>query len=241
MTDLITRQQANAIAEVIAAHRSEIPWLHLSGQRFLKRLLDLTVALLLILVLSPVMVIVAFLVRLTSKGPVFFIQTRIGLNGTPLRMYKFRSMTAELPDGSAKGIGEVTGSDARLTPIGGWIRAWRLDELPQLFQVLSGSMSLVGPRPDLPINLDLYTREQMLRFAMLPGCTASTFTRGAFQNEWSVRRDIDVEYVKQWSFWLDVKVLFGSFIVLILQKDTVPESNAHSQFYKPGQEEGTAK
>jgi lipopolysaccharide/colanic/teichoic acid biosynthesis glycosyltransferase len=170
--------------------------------------------------------VVAVLVRATSPGPILLAQWRLGLYGVPFKMYKFRSMRAETSDGLAQGTGEVMATDARLTPIGNWLRAWRVDELPQLWHVLVGEMSLVGPRPDLPQNLEFYSTEQLLRFAMPQGCTAWTFTRGGFGNDWSVRQDINVEYVNTWSFGLDVDVMVGSAIVLITQHNTNPSTNA---------------
>lgn len=212
------------IAQSLHGRTATIPWRQKRGQRWLKRLLDLAVALALLLLLWPVMLVVALLVRLTSPGPILFKQARIGLDGRAFHMVKFRSMESLLADGSAGVGGEVTARDARLTPIGGRLRAWRLDELPQLLQVLSGQMSLVGPRPDIWHNLDQYTPEQMLRFAMPPGCTAWTFTRGAFANDWATRQNINVEYVQQWSLWLDIKILVGSLFVLLSQRDANPET-----------------
>ncbi|GIK56055.1 MAG: sugar transferase [Chloroflexi bacterium] len=212
------------IAQSLHGRTATIPWRQKRGQRWLKRLLDLAVALGLLFLLWPVMLVVALLVRLTSPGPILFKQARIGLDGRAFQMVKFRSMEVLLADGSAGVGGEVTTRDARLTPIGGRLRAWRLDELPQLLQVLSGQMSLVGPRPDIWQNLGQYTSEQMLRFAMPPGCTAWTFTRGAFANDWATRQNINVEYVQQWSLWLDMKILVGSLFVLLSQKDANPDT-----------------
>ncbi|MCI0645014.1 MAG: sugar transferase [Chloroflexi bacterium] len=223
------------IAEVVARAGGELPWRRKRIQRLLKRALDVAVAVFLLLLLWPAILLTALLVRLTSQGPVLLAQTRLGLDGSPYKMLKFRSMVADRPDGSAQGMGEVTGSDPRLTPIGGWMRAWRLDELPQLFHVLSGRMSLVGPRPDIPRNLDVYTAEQLLRFAMPPGCTAWTFTRGAFGNDWHTRQNINVEYVRQWSVWLDVKILVGSLLVLVAQKNTTPERQVDPHFSEGGE------
>jgi lipopolysaccharide/colanic/teichoic acid biosynthesis glycosyltransferase len=118
--------------------------------------------------------------------------------------------------------GEVTRSDPRLTPIGAALRAWRLDELPQLLHVLSGRMSLVGPRPDLPANLSAYRDDQLIRFAMPPGCTAWTFTRGAFDNDWATRQTINAEYVRAWSLRLDLEVIVGTAFVLLGQRATSP-------------------
>jgi lipopolysaccharide/colanic/teichoic acid biosynthesis glycosyltransferase len=217
--------EARLQAEVIA-NRGRIPWRRKGLERGLKRLFDIVAAAGLLFVLSPLLLMTAFLVRVTSPGPVLLTQIRVGLDGVPLRMKKFRSMVADNLDGFATGSGEVTFSDPRLTPIGGFIRAWRLDELPQLFHVLTGTMSLVGPRPDIPSNLPLYTPEQMIRFTMPPGCTAWTFTRGAFDNDWAERQNINVEYAWQWSLWLDMKILVGSLVVLLAQKSTTPESSA---------------
>jgi lipopolysaccharide/colanic/teichoic acid biosynthesis glycosyltransferase len=172
------------------------------------------------------MLLTALAVRLTSRGPVLLRQTRIGLGGRPFQMLKFRTMVASLPDASAGVSGEVTADDERLTPAGAWLRAWRLDELPQLVHVLTGEMSLVGPRPDLPDNLGQYTPDLVLRFAMPPGCTAWTFTRGAFRNDWAARQAINVDYVRRWSLWLDVRILLQSGLVLLSQRDTTPASSA---------------
>ena len=222
-TDTTTQPDPRIVA-ALAQYGHDVPWRRKPVQRFVKRVMDMFGALVLGVLLAPIMLLIAILVRATSRGPIFFLQTRIGLGGMPFRMIKFRSMVAELPDGSAKGRGEVTADDQRLTPIGSWLRAWRLDELPQLVHVISGKMSLVGPRPDIPPNLDLYSPEQMLRFAMPPGCTAWAFTRGAFRNDWLARQDINVEYIQQWSLWLDMVILLQTVVVLLHQKDTTPET-----------------
>ena len=170
----------------------------------------------------PLMVAVAGAVRVTSPGPVLLKQQRVGLDGELFTMWKFRSMRADNADGQAQGRGEVTRADPRLTPIGAKLRDWRLDELPQLFHVVSGKMSLVGPRPDLPSNLPAYQDEHLVRFAMPPGCTAWTLTRGLFENDWARRQAINAEYVEQWSFWLDVKILAGTVGVMLRQQATAP-------------------
>jgi len=212
------------LTSVIAAEGTALPWRANPLKRFVKRSLDVALAAPATLVALPVMAAVAALVRRTSPGPVFFGQERIGLDGKLFRVWKFRTMRADNADGSASGSGEVPREDARLTPIGGFLRDWRLDELPQLLQVLSGQMSLVGPRPDLPANLPAYTDEQLLRFAMPPGCTAWTFTRGAFANDWAARQTINAEYVKRWTIGLDLRVLAGTVMVLLAQRDTTPRT-----------------
>lgn len=215
----------NEQAKLFLESRS-IPWKRKASQRLAKRIFDIIIATLMLFLLLPLMIILVVLVRVTSTGPIFFRQTRIGLDGKPFTMVKFRTMHALYADGSAGIQGEVTTQDSRLTPIGAFLRSWRLDELPQLIHVVSGHMSLVGPRPDIPENVPLYTQEQILRFAMPPGCTAWTFTRGAFANDWGTRQDINVEYVQQWSFWLDIKIIVGSLIVLLMQRNVNPETRS---------------
>ncbi len=225
------------VQTTLAAESERLPWQQRRALRLLKRLLDVIVSGAILLLASPVLAITALAVRLTSRGPVLLRQERLGLAAQPYAMLKFRSMVANNADGSAGFAGEVTASDARLTPIGGFIRAWRIDELPQLLHVLSGTMSLVGPRPDVPVNAALYSDEQLLRFAMPPGCSAWTFTRGGFRNDWTTRQDINVEYVRQWSFWLDVKIIFGSALVLLRQDEANPADPAveHPQAGSGGQ------
>ena len=213
-------------ARIVAAIEREVdalPWRRNRLGRLAKRALDLAVAVPVGVISAPVLGAVALLVRATSPGPVFFRQSRIGLDGTTFTMWKFRTMRADRVDGAAEGRSEVTRQDARLTPIGRLLRDWRLDELPQLFQVITGQMSLVGPRPDLESNLDAYRDDHLVRFAMPPGCTAWTFTRGAFANDWATRQSINAEYVKSWTIWLDVKVIVGTALVLVAQKNTSPE------------------
>lgn len=170
----------------------------------------------------PLMAAVAVAVRMTSPGPVVLRQQRVGLDGELFTMWKFRSMRADTVDGQAQGRGEVTRDDPRLTPIGAKLRDWRLDELPQLFHVVSGKMSLVGPRPDLPVNLAAYVDEHLIRFAMPPGCTAWPMTRGLFANDWATRQAMNAEYVLEWSFWLDLKIFAGTVGVVLRQQATAP-------------------
>lgn len=217
MPDVISR-----IANAVAPVRDQLPWRRSRRARIAKRLLDVAVATPAAIAALPVLGAVAAAVRFTSPGPVFFRQRRIGLDGELFTMWKFRTMRADRPDGSANGFSEVTRTDSRLTPIGAFLRDSRLDELPQLFHVLTGQMSLVGPRPDVEANLPAYTDEALLRFAMPPGCTAWTFTRGAFDNDWATRQAINVEYVRNWNLWLDVKVLVGTVGVLLSRKATTP-------------------
>jgi lipopolysaccharide/colanic/teichoic acid biosynthesis glycosyltransferase len=210
------------IATAIAPLRAQLPWRRKAGARLAKRVMDLAISLPAAVVATPIMAVVAGAVRVTSPGPVLFRQQRIGLDGELFTLWKFRTMQTARADGAAAGFSEVTRTDSRLTSIGAALRDWRLDELPQLFQVIAGQMSLVGPRPDIVPNLGAYADADLVRFAMPPGCTAWTFTRGAFENDWATRQAINVEYVKTWSLLLDLKVLVGTVGVLLSQRATSP-------------------
>ncbi|MDB5192265.1 MAG: wcfS [Segetibacter sp.] len=132
------------------------------------RIIDWTFALLGLIILLPVFLIIATIIKLTSKGPVFYKQIRVGKNGKDFKLYKFRSMTV---NADKKGLLTVGGKDSRVTPIGYFLRKYKLDELPQLINVLAGEMSLVGPRPEVRKYVDLYTAEQRAVLNVLPGIT----------------------------------------------------------------------
>lgn len=210
------------IERAIALQGDSLPWRKSPVKRLLKRAVDVAIAAPATLVALPIMGAVAGLVRATSPGPVLFGQDRLGLDGKPFKMWKFRTMRADNADGSAKGSGEVSRTDNRLTPVGAMLRDWRLDELPQLLHVLAGQMSLVGPRPDLASNLPVYRDEDLVRFAMPPGCTTMAFTTGAFANEFQARQAINAEYVRRWSVLLDLKIIARTALVLLRQENTAP-------------------
>ena len=168
-----------------------------------KRLLDLLVAGLGLLVLSPLLLVVALLVALRLGRPILFRQPRPGYHGKPFSVVKFRSMTNRAgPDGRPLPDAE------RLTGLGRFLRAASLDDLPQLWNVLSGEMSLVGPRPLLMQYLERYTPEQMRRHAVLPGITGWAQIHGRNSLSWEEKFSLDVWYVDHWSFGLDLKILF---------------------------------
>jgi len=188
-----------------------------SWQIITKLLLDFFGALVLVIVTSPLMLAIALAVKFASPGPAFFRQQRSGLNGAPFEIFKFRTMTsnAEQLKHELAAMNEMTGpvfkvtNDPRITPFGKWLRKWSLDELPQLFNVLRGEMSLVGPRP-LPVDevkrfSDLAHRR---RLSVKPGLTCLWQVQGRNQisdfKEW-VR--LDLEYIDNWSIWLDLKIL----------------------------------
>ena len=173
------------------------------GTPISKRLLDLLVATIGLLVISPVLLVIAILVRLQHGSPVLFGQKRPGLHGQPFRIFKFRTMTeARAADGA------LLPDEQRLTPLGRFLRAASLDELPELFNVLRGEMSLVGPRPLLMQYLERYSLEQARRHNVLPGITGWAQVNGRNALTWEDKFKLDVWYVDHWSFWLDLKILF---------------------------------
>jgi lipopolysaccharide/colanic/teichoic acid biosynthesis glycosyltransferase len=168
----------------------------------MKRFFDIIVALSALIVLSPVMIIVAVLIRLKLGSPVLFTQARPGLNGTIFKMMKFRSM---LDAKDQKG--NVLPDDMRMTKFGAFIRSTSLDELPGLLNVLKGDMSLVGPRPLLVQYLPLYSKEQARRHNVRPGITGWAQVNGRNAIGWDEKFSLDVWYVDNQSFWLDIKIL----------------------------------
>lgn len=168
----------------------------------LKRFLDIFAACALLLLLSPPLLILILIIRAKIGSPVFFTQVRPGQYGKPFRMIKFRTMTnARDPDG------QLLPDAERLTPFGRFLRATSLDELPGLWAVIKGDMSLVGPRPLLMEYLPLYTPEQMRRHEILPGITGWAQVNGRNAISWEEKFALDVWYVDNQSLWLDIKIL----------------------------------
>ena len=168
----------------------------------MKRLLDLTGSALGLLVLFPVLITLALAIRLGVGDRVLFTQDRPGLKGALFRLWKFCTMR-DLRDGE----GNLLPDAARLIPLGSWMRKWSLDELPELFNVLKGDMSLVGPRPLLPQYMDRYTPEQARRHEVRPGITGWAQVNGRNAITWEEKFALDVWYVDNRSFLLDLKIL----------------------------------
>lgn len=176
-----------------------------------KRALDVTAALSAIIMLLPLLIVVAVLVRATSKGPVLFRQKRCGLNGQPFEIYKFRSMHV-VPD---EGVVQATRADPRVTPVGRFIRRSSIDELPQLFNVLQGHMSLIGPRPHA-MEHDAYYSERIPRYAdrfvARPGLSGLAQVRGARGgtpqlSDMERRIDLDLDYIRNASLAADLRII----------------------------------
>jgi len=168
----------------------------------IKRFFDFLAAGSALVVLSPIIAIVALLIRRKLGSPVFFRQTRPGLHGKPFEMVKFRTML----DATDK-HGNPLPDDQRMTPFGSFLRATSLDELPELWNVLKGDMSLVGPRPLLMEYLPLYSKEQYRRHEVRPGVTGWAQVNGRNALSWDEKFKLDVWYVENRSFWLDIKIL----------------------------------
>lgn len=176
--------------------------------RLTKRLIDILFAVTGIILFSPVLLLVAFLIKLFSKGPILYLDDRLGLGGRPYKMFKFRSMKVDAPPALTKdGKLVVAKRDPRVTPIGRIIRMFRVDELPQLFNVLKGDMSLVGPRAGLVRFEAQYDDLAYKRLRVRPGCTGlGTVAGGRHLSNRSLYQ-LEARYVEHQSFWLDVLVL----------------------------------
>src|SRR5690606_14191037 len=186
-----------------------------------KRLFDIVVSTFLLGILSPVMLLLAVLVRMSLGSPVIFKQVRPGLHGKPFTMYKFRTMTD-----ARDAHGRLLPDEQRLTKLGRFLRSTSLDELPELFNVLKGDMSLVGPRPLLMEYLPLYTPEQARRHNVRPGMTGWAQVNGRNALSWEEKFEYDVWYVDNWSFWLDIKILWMTLVAVLRREGISADGHA---------------
>lgn len=190
----------------------------------LKRVLDFVMALGLLLILSPLLLVLALLIKLTSRGPVLYRQTRCGLGGRRFTLHKFRSMhpDADLRREELEALNEMDGpafkirNDPRCTPVGRFMRRFSLDELPQLFDILKGDMSFVGPRPPLPEEVEKYERWQRRRLRMQPGLTCLWALEGRSQLSFRRWMELDLQYIDNWSPALDWIILLKTIPVVLL-------------------------
>lgn len=172
------------------------------GVPLTKRLFDLLISLFLLVILSPVLIVLVVLEIIYHGFPVFFRQQRPGYRGEPFVLYKFRTMTRE------RGNSGLLPDEHRITRFGRLLRSTSMDELPELFNVIKGEMSLVGPRPLLMKYLELYSTEQARRHAVLPGITGWAQVNGRNAISWEQKFELDVWYVDHWSFGLDLRILW---------------------------------
>ena len=187
---------------------------------FLKRTFDIIFSLLILIILSPFLLIFAILVKVDSRGPIIFKQERVGKNGKVFKIYKFRSMCV---NAESQGTGVYShAGDPRVTRVGKFIRATSVDELPQIFNILKGDMSFIGPRPPLtyhPWKLDEYTPEQFRMFEVRPGITGWAQVNGRKIVEWNKRIEMNVWYVDHVSFFLDFKIFFKTIFKVFTNAD----------------------
>ncbi len=195
----------------------------------LKRVFDFIIAIIAILILSPIFIVVAIIIRLTSPGPAIFKQTRIGEGGRHFTFYKFRSMRVNNDDkvhreavqkfmqgqqiGSDGGNAYKLTRDPRITAIGAFIRATSIDELPNFFNVLKGDLSIVGPRPPLPYEVEQYHYRHSYRLLVKPGITGIWQVYGRSKVDFETLVSMDLQYVTDGTFWLDLKLIFLTFFV----------------------------
>lgn len=180
----------------------------------IKRAFDVTLSIPTLVILAPLFVIIAILVKVFLGSPIFFGQQRPGLYGRPFRLFKFRTMISVFD-----GKGNPLPDSHRLTPFGRFLRGSSLDELPELFNVLKGDMSLVGPRPLLPQYLDRYTPEQARRHEVKPGITGWAQVNGRNTLTWEEKFKLDVWYVDHQSFWLDLKIVALTIWKILKRED----------------------
>jgi undecaprenyl phosphate N,N'-diacetylbacillosamine 1-phosphate transferase len=188
--------------------------------RGIKRFIDVTASGFALLVLSPLLLIIVFAIRLSSTGPAIFRQKRLGMNAVPFQCYKFRTMNVGSPDlRNADGSTYNSVDDPRVTKVGRFLRRASLDELPQLLNVLRGDMSLVGPRPDVADALSLYTKHDRIRLAVRPGITGWAAIHGRNTLPLRQRRELDIQYVENFSLWLDFRILLRTVPYVLGRKD----------------------
>ena len=211
---------------------------------FLKRAFDIIVSLIAIIMLTviPVFIVVPILIKLDSKGPAMYNMPRAGKDGKLFKMYKFRTMITERYD---KDGNEIM-SENRITKIGRFLRKTSIDELPQLFNILNGTMSIVGPRPMLDYQVERCEGEESLRFAVRPGMTGLAQAMGRNNLSWPERIQYDIKYVKEFTFLLDIKIIFLTALAVLKHTgtDVKPEYRGvdrFSKYYVPEKEKEPTK
>ncbi len=188
---------------------------------FIKRTFDIVCSLIALIVLSPVFLILAILVKTTSEGPVFFAHKRVGKNGKEIKIYKFRSMVTNAEELIKQFTPEQKAeyeknfkleNDPRITKVGKFMRKTSLDELPQLLNILKGDISIVGPRPIMEVETEIYGNYRDMLLSVKPGLTGFWAANGRSDTTYTRRRAMEIYYVKNRSLWLDIKIIFKTFV-----------------------------
>ena len=204
-------------------------------KKYIKRLLDIILSLIAIIVLSPVFIIVAILVKIKLGSPVIFTQKRPGLNEKIFKMYKFRSMTDQKDEN-----GNLLPDEVRLTSFGKKLRSTSLDELPELFNILKGDMSIVGPRPLLVKYLPLYNKHQARRHEVRPGFTGLAQVNGRNAISWIQKFDLDVQYVDEVSFLKDLQIVLKTISVVLKKEGINSNISATMEEFRGNESEAQA-
>lgn len=191
-----------------------------TSQKVIKRIMDICLSFVGLVFSMPFFIIIFILIRLSSSGPAIFKQRRLGKNANPFKINKFRTMYVGAPDlRNPDGSSYNSPEDARLTRFGKLIRKWSLDELPDLFNVLRGDMSLVGPRPDQIDQIKYYTKEEKKRLSVKPGITGWAQIQGRNVIPWSERKKLDLEYIENYSIWLDIRIMINTIFYVLKRRD----------------------
>ena len=185
---------------------------------YIKRGLDFSISLIILIILSPLLAIVALLIKIDSPGNVFYTQERPGKNQKLFKVYKFRTMKTGADRYQKVGV-EVMKDDARINPFGRFLRRFKIDELAQLFNIIKGDMAIVGPRPSLPEYLDKYEEWEKRRFAVRPGLTGLAQVNGNIYLERQEKSRYDVMYVDKISLWMDIKISLKTVEIVLLGEE----------------------
>ena len=205
-------------------------------QHIFKRLLDIVIGVIALVPVCLVILIFGIAIKLEDRGPVFYNAPRVGKDGRDFIMYKLRSMRVNAPDLVMEDGSTYNGADdPRMTKVGALLRKTSLDELPQFLNVLKGDMSVVGPRPDLRRETELYTGEEGLKLTVKPGITGYAAVMGRNSLPWHDRLTLDVYYVKHISFALDAKVFFRTFATVFKQEGIYVEGDDNAESAKVGE------
>lgn len=203
----------------------------LRGREFqlaVKHVCDPILSVVMLCLLAPLLFGIALAIILQSGWPVIFFQTRVGRDGHSFRIYKFRTMIQGASDKGLKTT--VADNDDRVTRVGGWLRKWSLDELPQLVNILKGDMSLVGPRPTLEYQVSQYTARQRRRLEVRPGITGWAQVNGRNTLPWARRIELDIWYVDNFSLWLDAKIMFRTIGVFARREGLYGQGGVNDDF-----------
>ena len=192
---------------------------------FIKHILDKIFGIILLILLSPILAIIAIAIKVASKGPVIFKQKRLGKDGQIFEIYKFRTMYVDAPDiRNEDGSTFNSDNDPRVTKVGKILRKTSLDELSQIFNILKGEMTFIGPRPDLPDHYNLYTEFDKKKLLVRPGVTGYAQCNGRNNIAWKKRIEMDIYYIENYSLWLDIKILFKT-VFSVLRSEGVNQQS----------------